>query len=486
MNRINYYSILIRVHVLLMAITLLGSLYVIVIGAYDYLIAFLTIPLVNILLLPITKKDEKFDPTHPILMILVSLMIGTVLRSFFIFSPLQSDAKFLMLMGKPPSVLMTGIFAIYLGIICFVVGYVYPVKPLKDWSRIGVFSNKVSLKKYYPVAIVLALISVFAAVTYFKKVGVNFSDINGISQKRRYKVDDQGGGYAVLGYYRLCMDIIEPVYYVGLMYILTSKKRIFSILGLFVFMLGLLCLIYPFINSSRTNALYVLINSGLIIYFIKGGIQWRQLFSVLAIASLVLVIMTALRQEHSQKRSQTELEANPLVIMVGSLNFLGVDKTSHIIAGVPDKLYYQFGESFFLWMVAPIPRTMWREKPDISYGLVIGDKIYDKREPDSAGGGVPPGYIAELYINFGYVGIVAGMFLLGMVLKLFYNAFRKSRDTSTYSMLLYILVFIPFSLKLIGGDASGCIVKVFSGILTITLITKLIEIKSSGAANTRV
>ena len=155
MNRVNLYSILIRVHVLLITITVLGCLYVTIIGKTEWLIAFLTIPLINLLILPITRKDEKFDPSHPIFMILVSLMIGTVLRSFFILSPFQSDAKFLMLMGQPSTILLKGIFCIYLGFVCFVLGYAFPIKPLHDWSGRRIFRSDISLKKLIPLAVLL-------------------------------------------------------------------------------------------------------------------------------------------------------------------------------------------------------------------------------------------------------------------------------------------------------------------------------------------
>ena len=41
--------------------------------------------------------------------------------------------------------------------------------------------------------------------------------------------------------------------------------------------------------------------------------------------------------------------------------------------------------------------------------------IYQKRDENSPGGGVPPGFIAEMYLNFGYAGVIAGMFISGLV-----------------------------------------------------------------------
>ena len=478
MKRFSYYSFLLIVHFFLIFITVFGSIYVILIGQPEWLIAFITVPLANLLLLPITRKGVKFDPAHPILMVMVSLMIGTILRSFFIISPLQSDAKFLMLLGKPPEFLLTGIIPIYIGFIFFVLGYYYPVKPISAWFKKKIFYEDVSIKKFGPIAFIVTLISVYTAWEYFKKVGVDFSDVDAISQKRRVSLGE-GQGYSVMGYYRMVMDLIEPLFYIALMYMLIHKKKIWSLLGIFTLIIGILNLIYPFVESSRSNTLYILINTGLIIYYIKGQIKIKYLIQVVFACGFIMVLMTALRNTKSAKRSATPVETNPIAIMVGSTNFLGVDKTSQIIGGVPDKLDYQYGYTFILWIVAPIPSTMWKNKPDISFGLVIGDKIYEKREEDSFGGGIPPGFVAELYLNFGYAGIVAGMFILGLVLKLLYDFFAKMRQTSTFAMLIYIIVVVPFALKLIGGDFSTVITKVIKGVISIYVIMKLIQKKNT-------
>lgn len=480
MKRINYYSLLLVVHFLLIFITVFGSIFVIAIGQPVWLIAFMTVPMVNLLLLPITKKDEKFDPAHPILMILVSVLIGAVLRSFFILSPYESPAKFLMLMGKPPIFLLVGIIPLYIGFIFFVFGYVYPVKPLADWSRKKIYNEEVSLKKFIPVTIIITLISMYTAFEFFKKTGVDFGALSAddLSKKRRFELDG-GAGYAALGYYKMVMDLIEPLFYIALMFMIINKRKIWSFLGFLTLVLGLLNLIYPIIESIRTNALYVLINTGLIIYYLKGGIKIKDLLKVVGTASVILFLMTTLRSSNNTKRTVTAVSTNPLAIMVGTTNFAGVDKTAQIIDGIPDKLPYQFGESLVYWLTSPIPRTWWPDKPAISYGLIIGEKIYGKRDFDDPGGGIPPGYVAEMYLNFGYAGIVLGMFLMGLIFKLFYDAYAKNRKASTYAMLVFVIVFVPLSLKLIGGDFSGVITKVIKGVVSIYIIMKLVQKKNT-------
>src|SRR5690349_1595950 len=98
-KKFDIYPIVIRIHAILLAVFVLGSLFVVITNQAEWLIAFLTIPLINILLIPLTRRNEQFDPSHPIVLILVSLLIGTVFRSFFILSPVVSHTKYFMLMG---------------------------------------------------------------------------------------------------------------------------------------------------------------------------------------------------------------------------------------------------------------------------------------------------------------------------------------------------------------------------------------------------
>jgi oligosaccharide repeat unit polymerase len=468
MKHIKLFPVLLLTHIVLIAITITASIYIAFIGESQWLIAVLTIPTINLLLLPITYKDVSFDPTHPIFMILVSLLIGTVLRSFFILSDLQSTNKHLMLLDKNPQVLLKGLGCIYLGLLFFVLGYSISKKGLIRMEQLPIFKTDINLKKFYVVGMAITCVSIIAAIYTFKKLGVDFSSIESISKKRFLKVGEDS--YSALGYENLAMNLILPVYYMLVMYMLIARERFWSWLGLFVFFLGFLNILYPFIQSSRTSALYVFINTSLIIYFVKGGIKWSRILGAVSAAILILMVMTYFRYQSNKVVNRPTDEENPIVVMVGSLNFLGIDKTSQIVDEVPRRMQYQLGSTLILWMVAPIPRTLWLEKPEISIGRVIADNIYQKRDETTAGGGVPPGFIGELYLNFSYWGVIAGMFLFGYLLKLFYDFFVSIRSKSIFGMVVYLLAFLPFSINLIGGDLSRMIVNLLSTVIPVYII----------------
>jgi oligosaccharide repeat unit polymerase len=58
---------------------------------------------------------------------------------------------------------------------------------------------------------------------------------------------------------------------------------------------------------------------------------------------------------------------------------------------------------------------------------------------DQGGGGIPPGILGDWYANFGYLGIVLGMFLLGVTFSKIYNyVLRKD----SYILLVFYLFFL--------------------------------------------
>jgi hypothetical protein len=68
---------------------------------------------------------------------------------------------------------------------------------------------------------------------------------------------------------------------------------------------------------------------------------------------------------------------------------------------------------------------MWKEKPVISIGQIPSEKVFGTGI-DRAGGRIPPGFISELYWNFGIPGVLIGMHILGLWLKFLYINFRKN------------------------------------------------------------
>lgn len=89
---------------------------------------------------------------------------------------------------------------------------------------------------------------------------------------------------------------------------------------------------------------------------------------------------------------------------------------AHVVAKSPSEVPFWGGETYKPLLTAMIPRAVWPGKPLEVTGGLFG-KRYDLLEPTSATSLNLPWHI-ETYVNFGSVGVVVGMALIGAFLAL--------------------------------------------------------------------
>lgn len=89
---------------------------------------------------------------------------------------------------------------------------------------------------------------------------------------------------------------------------------------------------------------------------------------------------------------------------------------AHVVAKSPSEVPFWGGETYKPLLTAMIPRAVWHGKPREVTGGLFG-KRYDLLEPTSATSLNLPWHI-ETYVNFGSVGVVVGMALIGAFLAL--------------------------------------------------------------------
>ncbi len=105
-----------------------------------------------------------------------------------------------------------------------------------------------------------------------------------------------------------------------------------------------------------------------------------------------------------------------------------------IIDKIPSEVDFLYGKTLFNWAVFFIPRSILPPDYLISY------RIKNMWYLDVEGGGLPPTAIGEWYANFGFAGVIVGMFVVGLVMGVIYR--RASASESPYLTVLWAnLVF---------------------------------------------
>ena len=133
---------------------------------------------------------------------------------------------------------------------------------------------------------------------------------------------------------------------------------------------------------------------------------------------------------------------------------------TYIFKKFPSEIEFQHGQTFLINLKLLMPG------PDIDFTLWLKEAL----GLEFFGGGVTPTILGELYINFGYCGIYAGMFALGAV---FSYLDRKITVTKCKSYLIFVI--LELCLAISGGIANYIIPIILYSI--VYLIIDLISTK---------
>ncbi|WP_036829988.1 hypothetical protein, partial [Photobacterium sanctipauli] len=112
---------------------------------------------------------------------------------------------------------------------------------------------------------------------------------------------------------------------------------------------------------------------------------------------------------------------------VGYIN--GVYPIFHFLG---DRSQLKYGETYINWLFAPIPRSIYPNKPQ---GVGKLNAVENYSRDDTA---IPPGVVGESYWNFGVFGVIIVGLFWGVFLKILWS-YHQSKKKDTFSGLLYIL-----------------------------------------------
>jgi len=103
-----------------------------------------------------------------------------------------------------------------------------------------------------------------------------------------------------------------------------------------------------------------------------------------------------------------------------------------------DKYGFRYGETMVYMTYSLIPRLFWPEKPTVTQGAWFSYYLGFAPSPEKATVSLGITAIGELYWNFGILGTVLGMFIIGLGFSGLWRLAGTSPQNSIISMLLYI------------------------------------------------
>lgn len=211
----------------------------------------------------------------------------------------------------------------------------------------------------------------------------------------------------------------------------------------------LVAAVVPFHASLRTPLVLLLAMPVAMAYLAGKRFRPAWLVATVVVALTINQAVTAFRSA-GDDRDASVGPPTPVALFDAAVlnrNQIELPKTAHLYEAVGRELPLAWGATVARWALAPIPRSLWPDKPVIQPGPIVGQTLYD--QPVA---GVPPSLVGELFWNYHWPGVIVGSFLIGLGLRAVQTAFQPVRGGDPMRAALFVAGPMTMGFEMIGGS----------------------------------
>jgi oligosaccharide repeat unit polymerase len=440
---------IITLAVLLMIIMIVGLMApsLLFIALASFVMFILVVPLLH------TAEIDWFAPWS---FVLYSGFVGILLRAIYITFdiPSASIINTVFLLGQSKEFLVWPMVLVAAGIGCLTLGFIAgPAMPRK-WNYKICQSDWWNERRFWIALSVLLLIS-WIGFYYFVQNTVEDLSVDKLSAQRGVAADLND--YRAYGYLRWMASMSDLVFSLCVVRVISTRKfRTWAIIfGAAAFLTSML---YGIFSSSRGGVAVLFLNALAITYYLRGRkVKIVKVFAAILVMLFFVKVLTIWRvtgqfDEGIRQGSNVTEIFDPVIL---SVTLIDVSKTAHIVSAIPGNLDYQWGWTFSTIILAWIPRDVWREKPVTNADTIVGQAVFGATSYGA--GAVPPGLIAESYLNFSVPGVIIICFLCGFFLKFITTNF-ENYATNRNVVLLYVTSLMTIGLWFLGSSLTSVII----------------------------
>lgn len=405
-----------------------------IIAKFNYVLM-ISILFIILLIFPVFlyRKFDLFAPTNAIIF---PLLIFYPISIFYLFTTTSFERVGRITFTNPDEamyLISLALIYISLGFIFFCLGYYINIGDLLA-KKIPFFGQEWKQKKLFHIILIYTLLGIISWYIYLEQSGGVVYYITHLAQRWNL-------AYETSKYFRWGGELFPIASLLWLAYYFRwgGSKIVFLHL-----LLGSLLL---FSFGSRGAVILVWIAVFILYYYISKENFFRKVykFFIFSISVISFIFITTIYRYSTrggfeyQKLFVSGL--NPLQSLIEG-RYGGLEVFILFLKYVPEKLNFQYGETFVNIIFFPIPRNIWADKP-VGLGRTVAETFF----PGMGGGPAVP-FIAELYLNFHVVGIVIGMMLVGIFARTVYSYLRDNLE-NIGTILIYAISFLYI---FTGGD----------------------------------
>lgn len=368
-----------------------------------------------IIAIPLSEKTLLSFLLYSFCLYIASLVIFIKTKFYFLNPALLFCGFYLLTLCFGPFLLLPQNYNYYFnvfpvlagGYICFISGYVINFLKLpKKKIHYSVLQFDREKFLYF-----LVLFSGIIWIIYiFKIKGILWS-----SDYETSRITSQSGNGAYLYLIRMWILTVPMLY--------EELKKRKQVPKVFYFIVSF-ALIALSMLGGRSPLLFIILN----IIICKIILEKLDTFILVRYSLLCLAVAGFLGSIRGILSNSTKT----ILKSLGSIVLNGNYNLSYIFQKFPEHILFQKGYTYLInfKMILPGPDddfTLWLKK---QLGLSF------------SGGGVTPTIIGEFYINFGYIGIFVGLFILGFIAKWLYLLLKQSSNKSYIAYLIICFVTV--------------------------------------------
>jgi oligosaccharide repeat unit polymerase len=232
--------------------------------------------------------------------------------------------------------------------------------------------------------------------------------------------------------------MIQPVVWILFTCLLDEKnngklKKVSILYFLFYSFVGTFILL----SLGSRGAVLILWGGVMLIYhYSQKAITFKQLLIIFLLVFLFAMSFRAYRHFLARGDWGFGTTSDASVLDVISRDFYATDLAYFYMDNVPDRYDFIHGQSFIGIPYFIIPRVVWSSKPKALGPDVLLIHFFPNYGLKSHMG---PSLIGDLYINFSYMGIVAGMSILGLFYQIIEKYLNKGKGTKIEKSIVYVI-----------------------------------------------
>lgn len=291
--------------------------------------------------------------------------------------------------------------------------------------------------------VIIALISIigfFGFISQFPSVADSFNK----QKLAQESLEEYRGG----GIWRLLVSFSLIISIFAIWNVGVGYKKLKSIL---IFLSSaLIYFLFNIISDQRGNIL-----GACFLWLISFHLFIRKLTKKNVAAVIFVFICIGLTQTIYRVSTSTELNSESVNLTIANIigrNGIEHSKTIHILDSVPDKMDFLYGQSFVDAVAILLPRDLFPNKATVNLETIVAQKIFDVQY--FGAGAIPPGLLAELFMNFSWLGVAVGAIFFGRLTGYLDEWFSESTPGSLF-FFFYLTSLFTFGASILGSGFSS-------------------------------